>query len=287
MKKILLTGGTGFIGRNIKPILDKDYIVYSPGRTELDLTDSQNVKDVLIKNNFDVVIHAANPNPVKNILDAPNKMLDNSLRSFYNLYQMRQHYQKMIFFGSGAEYDKRRAICKIKENDLGRKIPGDEYGFAKLIMNELARSSENVYNCRIFGCYGPTDHESKFITHAIHCCMRGEDITIRQNCFFDYMHVYDLGRILTFFIDKVPLYHDYNVCSGLRVALEEIALEVQRQMKAKNKIVFLNEGMNKEYTGSNLRLLEEIGTNYKFISLAEGIKIQIESERQEYEKKSS
>lgn len=35
MKKILLTGGSGFIGRNILPLLREKYCVVSPSRKEL------------------------------------------------------------------------------------------------------------------------------------------------------------------------------------------------------------------------------------------------------------
>lgn len=43
MKKILFTGGTGFVGKNIIPILKEKYIVVSPSRKELDLKDTEAV----------------------------------------------------------------------------------------------------------------------------------------------------------------------------------------------------------------------------------------------------
>ena len=48
-------------------------------------------------------------------------------------------------------------------------------------------------------------------------------------------------------------------------------------MNSDKKVIILKDGMNKEYTPNISRLLEEMG-GYKFISLDEGIKIQIESE---------
>ena len=145
-------------------------------------------------------------------------------------------------------------------------------------MNTICHGDPKVVNLRIFACYGPTDHESKFITHCILCCMNNQNITIRQNCYFDYMHVYDLGYILIQLIKKYPTENDYNVCSGKRVSLIEIANIVKVQMKSNCKIQLLSEGMNKEYTGSNKKLLNEIG-DYEFISLEKGIEMQIESER--------
>lgn len=277
MKKVLLTGGTGFIGRNVKEYLRNVCELYTPGRKELNLLDEGQVREYLQKESFDVVIHGANPNPVKNEADKQETMFEDSIRVFMNLYRAEDCYGRMYTLGSGAEYDKSRDICSIEETEWGRSIPYDSYGLAKFAINEIIEKSSKQCNLRIFACYGPTDHESKFITHAIRCCMKGEDITIRQNCYFDYMHVSDLAKILEFFIYHEPLHKAYNICSGTRFSLSEIAEKVIRQMKTDNKVVCLKDGWNKEYTGSNKRLLKELG-DYTFLSLDEGIKIQIASE---------
>ena len=72
-------------------------------------------------------------------------------------------------------------------------------------------------------------------------------------------------------------YHDYNIASGDRYTLVEIAEKVLKLTNSDKKVIILKDGMNKEYTPNISRLLEEMG-GYKFISLDEGIKIQIESE---------
>jgi GDP-L-fucose synthase len=61
MEKILLTGGTGFIGRNILPLLKKYYNVVAPARSELDLMNKSNIDNYLSANSFDILIHAALP----------------------------------------------------------------------------------------------------------------------------------------------------------------------------------------------------------------------------------
>ncbi len=278
MKKVLLTGGSGFIGRNIKEYLGKVCELYSPTRKELNLLDEYEVRSYIEKNGIQVVIHSANPNPVKNSLDKPETMFEDSIRVFMNLYNAQDCYEMMYTLGSGAEYDKSKDIELIREEDEGRSVPKDSYGLAKFAINKIIENSDKQCNLRIFACYGPTDHESKFITHVIHCCMNNEDITIRQNCYFDYMQVGDLARILEFFIFNKPHHKAYNVCTGTRKTLEEIAGIVRKQMNSESDIIILNPGWNNEYTGSNRRLLEEIG-DYNFISLEEGIAIQIESEK--------
>lgn len=278
MKRVLLTGGSGFIGRNIKGYLETVCKLYAPRRQELNLLDENEVKKYLIENKIDIVIHSANPNPVKNSLDKAETMFEDSMRVFMNLYNAKDCYEYMYTLGSGAEYDKSKEIASIKEEEEGRSVPYDSYGLAKFVMNELVKKSDKHCNLIIFACYGPTDHPSKFITHVIHCCMKNEPITIRQDCYFDYMHVSDLGKILEYFIYHKPKYNSYNISTGTKNTLREIAEMVRTQMQMENEITILNPGWNKEYTASNERLLSEIG-DFKFMSLEEGIRIQIESEK--------
>lgn len=278
MKNVLLTGGTGFIGRNVKTYLEKICHLFAPNRMELNLLDEQQVESYIRDNKIDIVIHSANPNPVKNQLDKQENFFEDSIRVFMNLYHAEKYYERMYTLGSGAEYDKSRDIELVKEEEEGRSVPYDSYGLAKYCINHIIEKSEKQCNLRIFACYGPTDHYTKFITHCIDCCLRNEDITIRQNCYFDYMQVSDLEKILEHFIYHEPKYRAYNVCTGTRYTLEEIAKMVRQQMQIENKIVILNPGWNKEYTGSNERLQEELG-GYNFMTLEEGIRIQIKSQK--------
>lgn len=276
-KRVLLTGGSGFIGRNIIEHLQQVSYLYAPLRSELNLLDEMAVRYFLEKNHIEIVIHAANPNPVKNSLDKQDSMFEDSIRAFINLYHAQEVYERMYTFGSGAEYDKSRDIIMIREEDIGRSIPYDSYGLSKYLMNQLIDQSDKQCNLRIFGCFGPTDHESKFITHAIQCCKKNLPITIRQDCYFDYMYVSDLGRVLEYFIYNVPKYKAYNVCTGKRHSLKEIAKCVRDQMKTDNDIILLKPGMNREYTGCNERLINELG-DFEFTPLENGIHYQIENE---------
>ncbi len=60
MEKLLFTGGTGFLGRNIKPILDKQYEVTTIGIMDADLIKANFVTDIPeLPERYDVVLHAA------------------------------------------------------------------------------------------------------------------------------------------------------------------------------------------------------------------------------------
>lgn len=280
-KKLLLTGATGFIGRNIKPYLEQCYEIIAPKRDELNIIDENNVDDYFSKNKFDVVIHSANLNPVKNPLDSVDKMLDYTMRGFLNIEKHSDKFGKLLYLGSGAEYNKAFDLKMVKEEEIGRSVPSDSYGYAKYILNRIASNSKNIYNLRIFGCYGPTDAKSKFIRDAIDCCLEDKAVTIRQNCMFDYMYVEDLAKIICWFVENQPKHNDYNICTGQPIDLVSIAHIVNRQMSNNKSIIVSKDGWNKEYTADNSRLMSEIA-DFKFTSIEEGIAKQIAWQK-EYE----
>lgn len=60
MEKLLFTGGTGFLGTNVKPILDKSYEVTTIGITDCDMIKANLVSGVPdLPERYDVVLHAA------------------------------------------------------------------------------------------------------------------------------------------------------------------------------------------------------------------------------------
>ena len=279
MKSILFVGGTGFVGKNIIPLLEKRYRIIAPKRNELDLKDSNKVYDFVKNGQFDIIINAANPTPVKNPgKDSMQSLFADSLTIFMNFYRVRDFVDKIIYFGSGAEYNKQFDIKSAKETSVDEMVPNDPYGLSKYIMNSLAKSSDNIYNLRLFGCYGPYDHDSKFITHVIKCCLNEEKVTIRQNCYFDYLQVYDLAEVVSFFIEHDMNYHDYNIGTGKKCSLVEIAQKVCNEMCYKEPVIVLKEGWNKEYTADVMRLEAETRLVSGFRSIEEGIRIQIEHE---------
>lgn len=274
-----MTGSTGFVGGNLLPILSKrqDYKIWHPEREELNLRDENEMADYLKEHKFDVVLNFASPSPGKNALDSYEKLMEDALRIFMNFYSHRDLYKKMIFTGSGAEYDKSLPIDKVNEEECFRSIPKDAYGLSKRIMNHLAQESQNIYNYRIFGCYGPRDHESKFITHCIRSVLLNIPITIRRNCQFDYIQVEDFAKYIEWGIDNDMQYHSYNVTSGDAYYLTDIAQMVIDEMKSDLNIELLSDEANNNYTANNTRIVSESGI-YPSVSLKKGIQKQIQWE---------
>jgi GDP-L-fucose synthase len=257
MKHLLLTGATGFIGRNILPLLRDRYNITAPSRTELDLLDADAVKRYIGNGCFDVVLHLATPTG-HNPLDASGELFERSIRVFTALVRCASSYGKMIYLGSGAEYGKHRPLVQINEEKFREELPKDAYGLSRYVMSELAEKYTNIINLRLFGCHGPDDQPHKLIPSIITQANTGNTVTLRQDCQFDFLYVTDIVDVLTYFIKNDNLYSSYNLCSGERLRIVTIAEEVCRQMGINATVICQESGLNHEYTGSNARLLSEI-----------------------------
>ncbi len=275
-KKILILGSNGFIGRNIKEYLEKNkhlYCIHAPTKNELDILNEQEVREQLQKQYYDVVIHAAVYNPRVGVNKDLSKELDVNLRMFFNFERYKNLYGKMLYFGSGAEFDKRDNISMINEDDQGNGIPNTDYGLYKYIINKAIQQSNNIYNIRVFGLFGKYENWKKtFISGA--CCkaLKNLPITIRQNVYFDYLYIDDFCKIIGWVIENDVQYKTYNVTSGKRVDLLTIANIVKRVSNKEDLLVYIcKEGLDKEYTANNERLLNEMG-EFAFTPIEDSIK---------------
>ena len=259
MKRILLTGASGFIGRNLAEHLRGGYELYCPSSKELDLQNQGAVESYLGKHQFDVVIHSANRNDTRRKI-TPYDSLDGNLRMFSHLERCHGLYGKMLFFGSGAEYSRGNYIPDMGEEYLGRYIPKDPYGFSKYLMAKACEHSRNIYEFCLFGVFGKYEEwERRFISNAICRALKGKDITIKQNVLFDYLWVGDLARIVEWFVEQELCHKRYNVCRGQKTDLYSLAVLLREISGIDCNIVVAKEGWKPEYSGDNSRLLRELG----------------------------
>lgn len=260
VKKILITGSTGFVGRNVKEYLEKNpaYKVYAPVSRELDCIDETAVREYLEENQFDYVLHFAVYGDGIDKSKDGTKVLEYNLRMFLNFQKCSKLYGKMYYFGSGAEYDKRYDIISVRETEIGRTIPTDQYGLMKYTVGQMIEASENIYNFRLFGIFGKYEYYPvKFISNV--CCkaIKGLPFSIRQNVYFDYLWVDDFCRMLEFFLSHEPKYHSYNMVAGEKISLREICDIVNKISSREMSVYICRDGLGREYTASNERFLEE------------------------------
>jgi len=277
--KILITGGSGFVGRNVKEHLEEriskgeDIEITAPTSRELDCVDEEAVAGLLKEKHFDLVLNfAVYADSPENDRDG-SRILEYNLRIFHNFAKHSDLYERMFYTGSGAEFDKRYDIHLAKEEEVGKTIPVSQYGLMKYTVNEIIERSDNIYNLRLWGIYGKYEYyPTKFISNI--CCktIKGLPLSIRQNVFFDYLWIDDFLRILDVFMEKELKYHSYNMCTGEPIDLISLA-ETVRQVSGRDTGLYVcRDGLAKEYTASNERLLEELGGSFDYTPVKDAVK---------------
>lgn len=260
--KILITGGNGFIARNLLEHLKIDHAVDCLSRAELDLLDATRVSDWLESHTYDMVIHAATYDAApKHSTKDPKLVLENNLKMFFHLARCHQHFGRMLYFGSGAEFSRAHWVPKMTETYFDAHVPQDPYGFSKYLMNLHAiHGSGKIYNLRLFGVFGKDDDwRTRFLSNA--CCraVMNKPIVMKQNRRFDHLYMDDLARIVQWFLTASPKHQTYNVCSGSSHEFMELAHLVLQAAGKQLDIVALSPGLGIEYSGENARLLAEMG----------------------------
>ncbi len=269
---ILITGSTGFLGKNLSEKLSGKYSLLLPSHSELDLIDERQVEKYFRENNIDVVIHTAAvgvSRKDKNIKEISSV----NLKMFYNLAGQEKYFKKMLFCGSGAVYGKQKDIKKVTEEEFGKNVPEDSYGIYKYECSKYILKSNNIIDLRMFGIYGKyEDYATRFISNAILRAIFGIPVIIIQNVKFDYLYVDDFVKIVEYFINNNVKERAYNLGTGIPVTLVEIAGKIE-QITGKNlNITVKRQGWNKEYTCSNSRLLREL-KGFQFSNLDSNIQI--------------
>ena len=270
--KILITGGSGFIGRNLQEWFAGRYEVHAPSHTELDLLDSDKVRDYLKAQHFDVVIYAATWDATRNAKKDTSLILENNLRMFFNLSRVSGDFGKMFYIGSGQEYGRDHWMPRMEEGYFDTHVPVDQAGFSKYLISRHVSDSRNIINLRCFAVFGRyEDWEIRFISNA--CCKAVWDmpITIKQNVNYDYLDVQDLCAIAERFITHDAKEKVYNVCSGRVCDLLMLAGEVLAASGKALPVQVAKPGMGLEYSGNNSRLLDELGP-LQFTDMDESIR---------------
>jgi GDP-L-fucose synthase len=259
LKKVLVTGGNGFIARSLTEKLSERFHIVACGKKQLDLTDSKQVETFLEREKFDVVIHSATYDAApKHSSKDPNKVLEQNLSMFFNLCRPNHLYEKMIYFGSGAEFSRPYWQPKMTESFFGTQIPQDQYGLSKYIMTQHALLSDNIYNLRLFGVFGEFDDwRYRFISNI--CChaVLGNQITVHQNALVDCLYIDDLIKTVRFCIENSLTHQVYNLCSGQAYEYSDLARMVA-ELAGGKKVEIENPEIKYEYSADNSLLVKEM-----------------------------
>jgi GDP-L-fucose synthase len=279
--KILITGGQGYIARNLVPLfVNAGYTVDAPSRTEMDLLNPERVEEYLTNSKPDVIIHAAVKGGDRDHKDTWEDVFVPNMKMFENLYlcAMRPDFEscKFIVIGSGAEFDRRYPINGRFEETAKYSWPVDPYGLSKnLITRRCHEDLDNIWVVRLFGCFNFDEDPSRFIKNGILNLKRGLPIEIHQNKKMDYFYLDDIFTVIDFILnhpENIP--KDINLVYPEKKTLLDIASLIHKHMNVFHPTIKLNEmGEGYDYTGSGYFLdrMRKVG-NLQLLGLEEGIR---------------
>jgi GDP-L-fucose synthase len=262
--KVLILGSSGFVGRNIYEYLSKKkYSIVAPKRAELDLLDTKKVFEYISNCNPDIVVLS-----VVNMFS-----IEENLKIYFNLERCKNYFKKMITIGSGAEYDLKNRQSLTSESSFGKDMPSDVYGLSKYIISkDIEKNSHNIINLRVFGLYGKyEDYMRRVISNNICRAICGKDLVIQKNRVFDFLYIDDFLCMLEILIRFDAKYKNYNICTSNPVELKEVLNIIKATSGNNEKIIVKEYGQSPEYSGSNLRFIQEFG-EFNFTSIEDGIK---------------
>lgn len=270
---ILITGSNGFIGRNLKYLLNKlyGYNITTLTRAGADLLDSNQVKSFFDKQGkaFDVVLHTAVDGGRRTKPDNKDVVFNN-LAMLYNLLSCQNFFQCMISFGSGAELDRRYDINPQSIN----RYPIDPYGLSKSIIDKISVDEPKLCNFRIYNCFGSDEEPDRMIKSNIIRYINHKDIIIHQDRRMDFFFIDDLAMLIDFFIRQNNIPKTFDCCYKDKLLLSQIAniinhldtYKVNIVHDAQKNTIPINIS-NKDYIG------QYVETHIPYTGLKNGIKM--------------
>ena len=270
--KILITGGRGFVGRNLIKSLQDKHNIYSPSSSELDLTDSQQVKTYLQTKYFDVIIHCAIRGGRRLQPDTAVDMYQN-LSMYFHLMDNRDRFGKFFNFASGAEFDRRKGVLPTnKKGHLERSWPIDYYGMSKNIISRLLKTDKHSYNFRIYGVFGIDEDNIRFIKSSLLKIKQNQPIEIHQDRLFDFVHIDDLTSIINYYLSnpEYPLDSEVELVYSQKYTLSKLATLIKQITKSQVSININSTTKGKSYIGSGIGIDDIVMFNT--IGLEAGIK---------------
>lgn len=300
--KLMLIGGTGFIGKGIlgfylnkKNRTNFSQIIINSRKKDQKLVNSykkfKNIK-FLFKNiskikklpHADIYIYAASNSDEKKY--SIKKNITNSINGFKNFLKIikknKQKNSKYIYLSSGAVYGLNTERKKLNENkknieknilELSEKKKN--YAKTKILCEKLIKSFSIKFGykfliVRLFAFYGKSIPEKGhfFLSNIINAIKEKKKIKIKSKnlkaTFRSFMHTDDLARWLIFLSNKASTKSPiYNIGSDRAHDLHAVLTNLEKKFKLKIQMPKQNPLPKKiDYYIPSIKKAKKLGLNY-------------------------
>src|SRR3989338_456689 len=255
--KILITGGSGFIGSYVvRHLLENDHHVKVLDLKEPKIRHKnlEFVKRSILDNitndikGSDAVFHFAALLGVDFSDKRPLETMKINLEGSVNVFKsaIDAGVKKMIYSSSSEVYGEPREL-PIKEDSV--KGPVSTYGVSKLAAEIYAKAynqefSTDIRIVRFFNVYGPGQEPNWVVPIFLNKALRNEPITVFGNgnqtrCF---TYVEDVAEGVLKVFEKGKKGEDYNIGNNQPTTIIELAQIAKEMTKSKSEIIKLGFG---------------------------------------------
>lgn len=311
IKKILITGGSGFIGTNlVKFLISKNIEIHNIDKIsycsipdkftnfpkkkyffyKVDLLKINEIEKILLKVKPEIIINLAADSHVDRSIDAPGKFIKNNIISCLNLLECikknkkRIKLKKFIHMSTDEVFGGDNKIPS-KEND--KYETNSPYSASKASCDSLCRAFYKTYKIPIIvvhccNNYGPFQFTEKFIPTVISKYINKEEIPLYGSGknIREWIYVEDHCNALIKIAEKGIIGENYNIGSGhvfnnvqLTQKIILIYKKFNKNIKYNFKIKFIKDrpGHDLKYSLDSSKIKKELAWSCQY-SFSEGIK---------------
>jgi GDP-L-fucose synthase len=253
--RILLTGGTGFLGQNIQESLgqfmNQDYSLSVMGSSVYDLRCQHACRKMIQYHNPDVIVHAAGSvGGIGANKENPGKFMYENLIMGTNLIERAriEKIPKFILLGTVCAYPKHTPV-PFAEESLWDGYPEETnapYGIAKKTLMRLLQAYGEQYGMRganliPVNMYGPHDHFNLTSSHVIpalilkfYNAMRNGENEINiwgtGKASREFLYAPDCVEAIARAIETEVDLNPINIGTGKEITINDLVYEIGEQM---------------------------------------------------------
>lgn len=281
MKKILLIGGNGFVGKHLKQELIGSYDVISTGR-EININDLDILNKFINKIKPDAVVHLAAISSIVDSINDPGKTYDVNFIGTLNVLNALKKINfigRFLYISSSQVYgsiaDNKNPIS---ENTILR--PDNPYAVSKaaaelLCMQWFKAENFKIIIARPFNHIGPGQSENFSISSfgyqlaKIKYGLKNPSIDIGDiNVIRDFTDVRDVTTAYRLLLEKGKIGETYNICSNskktIRSLLDQMIEISGLNVNFKQSKFRLRANDQQKIIGNNLKLIEDVDWKCKY-----------------------